>query len=219
MKEIISAVYKIVNTVTGDFYIGSSRNVKRRWAQHKCPSVWKKHPNNPMYKDMQKYGVESFSFQILVPVLPEYLTQVEQEFIEMLNPTYNNNNAKGWDTEQYKETIRKYKQSEKGKESIRKANRKYQQSEKGKKANRKYQQSEKGKKAIRKANRKYQQSEKGKKAIRKYYNQLCEYNGETLTLKALICRFQRAGIEYATLEAKKYLVITTQKQNETKKSK
>ena len=189
MKEIISAVYKIVNTVTGDFYIGSSRNVKRRWAQHKCPSVWKKHPNNPMYKDMQKYGVESFSFQILVPVLPEYLTQVEQEFIEMLNPTYNNNNAKGWDTEQYKETNRKYKQSEKGK------------------------------KAIRKANRKYQQSEKGRKAIRKYYNQLCEYNGETLTLKALICRFQRAGIEYATLEAKKYLVITTQKQNETKKSK
>ena len=172
MKEIISAVYKIVNTVTGDFYIGSSRNVKRRWAVHKCPSVWKQHPNNPMYKDMQKYGVESFSFQILVPVMPEYLTQVEQEFIEMLNPTYNNNNAKGWDTEQYKET-----------------------------------------------NRKYKQSEKGKKAIRKYYNQLCEYNGETLTLKALICRFQRAGIEYATLEAKKYLVITTQKQNETKKSK
>ena len=202
MKEIISAVYKIVNTVTGDFYIGSSRNVKRRWAVHKCPSVWKQHPNNPMYKDMQKYGVESFSFQILVPVLPEYLTQVEQEFIEMLNPTYNNNNAKGWDTEQYKETNRKYKQSEKGKKAIRKANRKYQQSEKGKKAN-----------------RKYQQSEKGRKAIRKYYNQLCEYNGETLTLKALICRFQRAGIEYATLEAKKYLVITTQKQNETKKSK
>ena len=196
--KIISAVYKILNTVTGDFYIGSSRNVKRRWAQHKDPSVWKQYPNNPMYKDMQKYGVDSFRFQILVPVMPEYLTQVEQEFIETLNPTYNNNNAKGWDTEKGKKAIRKYYQSEKGKKAIRK-----------------YYQSEKGKKAI----RKYQQSEKGKKAIRKYYNQLCEYNGETLTLKALICRFQRAGIEHATQEAKKYLVITTQKQIETKKSK
>lgn len=34
----ISAVYKIVNKVTGDFYIGSSKDVKRRWIQHKCPS-------------------------------------------------------------------------------------------------------------------------------------------------------------------------------------
>ena len=213
--KIISAVYKILNTVTGDFYIGSSRNVKRRWAQHKYPSVWKHHPNNPMYKDMQKYGVDRFMFQILVPVMPEYLTQVEQEFIEMLNPTYNNNNAKGWNTEKYKESNRKYKQSEKGKETIRKAIRKYKQSEKGKEANRKYQRSEKGKEAIRKAIRKYRHSEKGKEANRKYFSKLCEYNDETLTLIALICRFQRMKIPHATLEAKKYLITTTQKQNET----
>ena len=187
--KIISAVYKILNTVTGDFYIGSSRNVKRRWAQHKYPSIWKQHPNNPMYKDMQKYGVDRFSFQILVPVMPEYLTQVEQEFIEMLNPTYNNNNAKGLDTEKYKETIRKYKQSEKGKEANRKAIRKYKQSEKYKEANRKYN--------------------------RKYHSKLCEYNDETLTLAALASRFQRMKIPHATLEAKKYLITTTQEQNET----
>ena len=201
MKEIISAVYKIVNTVTGDFYIGSSRNVKRRWAQHKYPSVWKKHPNNPMYKDMQKYGVDKFRLQILAPVMPEYLTQVEQEFIEMLNPTYNNNNAKGWDTERYKEAHRK-------------AIRKYQQSEKGKEANKKYFQSEKGKETL----KKYFQSEKYRKTKRKYHSQLCEYNGETLTLITLAMRFQRMKIPHATLEAKKYL-ITTQKQIEAKKSK
>ena len=210
-QKIISAVYKIMNTVTGDFYIGSSRNVKRRWAVHKCPSTWKHYPNKPLYKDMQKYGVDKFMFQILVPVMPEYLTQVEQEYIEMLNPTYNKNNAKGWNVEEYKEANRKYKQSEKYKETIRK----YYQSEKGKEAIRKYQQSEKYKKYI----RKYQQSEKykeyEKKYHKKYYSKLCEYNGETLTLKALICRFQRAGIEHATLEAKKYLIITTQKQIET----
>lgn len=177
MKEIISAVYKIVNTVTGDFYIGSSRNVMKRWAAHKYQSTWKQHPNNKLYQNMQKYGVDKFRFQILCPVMSEYLTQVEQEYIEMLKPTYNNNNAKGLNVERYKKASRK-------------AIRKYQQSEKYKEYEKKYQ--------------------------KKYYNQLCSYNGETLTLKALICRFQRAGIEHPTLEAKKYLITTTQKQIETK---
>jgi hypothetical protein len=49
--------------------------------------------------------------------MPEYLKQVEQEFIDMLRPTYNNFNAKSQDVERYK----KWHQSEKGKE----ANRKY----------------------------------------------------------------------------------------------
>lgn len=32
MAEIISGVYKITNTVTGDFYIGSSKDVKSIYA-------------------------------------------------------------------------------------------------------------------------------------------------------------------------------------------
>ena len=58
MAEIISGVYKIANTITGDFYIGSSKNVKRRWESHKKPSAWKKCPNNQMYIDMQEYGTD-----------------------------------------------------------------------------------------------------------------------------------------------------------------
>ena len=34
MAEKISGVYKITNTITGDFYIGSSKNVKKRWVEH-----------------------------------------------------------------------------------------------------------------------------------------------------------------------------------------
>lgn len=108
----IGAVYKIVNTVTGDFYIGSSRNVKRRWAQHKYPSKWNQCPNSPLYQDMQKYGIDKFRFQILVPVMPEYLKQVEQEFIEMLKPTYNDRYSKGLDVGKikvtHKESNKKY---------------------------------------------------------------------------------------------------------------
>lgn len=54
--EKISAVYKIVNEVTGDSYIGSSRNVKRRWKDHKCPSTWKLHPALEAKKYLIKEG-------------------------------------------------------------------------------------------------------------------------------------------------------------------
>ena len=56
----------------------------------------------------------------------------------------------------------------------------------------------------------YKQSEKGKevkKAFDKKHNsQLCNYNGETLTLCALRDRFRRAGIPHPVLEAKKYIL-------------
>ena len=112
----ISAVYKITNTITGDFYVGSSKDVKRRWASHKCQSVWNRYPNNPMYLDMNKYGVEKFSFQILEEVEIEQLKEMEQQFIETLKPTYNSNRADGWDVERYKEWQEEYRKTDKCKD-------------------------------------------------------------------------------------------------------
>ena len=102
----ISGIYKITNTVTGDFYIGSSKNVKLRWANHKCKSTWKRCKNNQMYIDMRKYGIDKFEFEIIAEVEPEHLKETEQYFIETLKPIYNQMNAKGWDTERYKERNR-----------------------------------------------------------------------------------------------------------------
>ena len=150
MEKKISGVYKIENTVTGDFYIGSSKNVMQRWASHKYPSYHKQHPNSPLYNDMQKYGIDKFRFQILATVEPKYLKQTEQEFIDLLHPSYNNHRAKGWDVERQ---IKNYK-----------------------------------------------------KAQKKYDNQLCSYNGETLTLCALAKRFRKDGIERPCSEAKKYVI-------------
>ena len=181
----ISAVYKIANTITGDFYIGSSNNVKRRWKEHKCPSRWKQHPNNQMYLDMQKYGTNKFAFEILEEVEIEKLKKTEQQFIEALNPTYNNRNANGWDIERRK----KYEKSDKRRES----RKKYNKSDKRRESRKKYNKSDKGK-------------ESNRKASKKYDNQLCCYNGETLTLCALSSRFYRAGIPHPVLEAKKYLL-------------
>ncbi len=170
--EKISAVYQIKNKVTGERYVGSSVNVYNRWANHKKPSVWKKCSNSKLYKDMQEYGIESFMFAILAPVEPKYLRQVEQEFIEMLKPTYNNFRAYGIDVERRKASKKAYEQSEK-------------------------------RKAYHKA---YEQSEKRKASKKAYESQLCSYNGEILTLNALVKRFRKAGMSNPTVEAKKYLI-------------
>lgn len=127
--EKISGVYKIENIITGDFYIGSSKDIKLRWVAHRCPSVWKKLPNSTMYHDMQKYGVENFQLTILCEVEPEQLTVMEQKMIEELCPTYNNYYANGQNMKRHKQQVKKaqriYNQSEKGKEHNRKRNKKY----------------------------------------------------------------------------------------------
>lgn len=135
MAEIICGIYKIINTVTKDFYIGSSKNIKQRWANHKCKSTWNKHPNNPMYLDMKKYGVDKFELQILEEAEVEQLKEKEQQFIETLKPIYNNNNANGLDIERRKESIRKYNKSDKCKEY----HKEYQKSDKYKKYKKEYQ--------------------------------------------------------------------------------
>lgn len=134
MAEIICGIYKIINTVTKDFYIGSSKNIKQRWANHKCKSTWNKHPNNPMYLDMKKYGVDKFELQILEEAEVEQLKEKEQQFIETLKPTYNSNNANGWDVERYKEYDKEYQKSDKWKKYMKE----YQKSDKYKEHQREY---------------------------------------------------------------------------------
>lgn len=146
----ISGVYKIINTITRDFYVGSSKDIKERWRSHKKPSMHNKYSNNPLYQDMQKYGVDKFAFEILAKVEPDKLKEKEQQFIETLKPTYNSNNAKGLNIERYKEHYKEYQ--------------------------------------------------------KEYQNQLCNYNGKTMTLSALRKRFERQGLSNPTKEAKKYLL-------------
>ena len=179
MNKIIG-IYKITNTITGDFYIGSSKDVKQRWSNHKKPSTWKNHPNNQMYLDMKKYGTDKFEFQVIAEVEIEELKEREQYFIETLKPSYNNYNAKGWDIERQKKHKKEY-------------NKEYNKTEKGKKYQKEY-------------HKEYEKTDKCKKYRKEYRNQLCFYNGETLTLDALRMRFKKLGIDHPVLEAKKYLI-------------
>lgn len=91
MKRI-TGVYQIKNKTTGERYIGSSKNVHERFMQHKRPNRWERE-DSKLYQDFKKYSIKNFDFLYLAFVEPQYLKQVEQEFIEMLNPEYNTINA------------------------------------------------------------------------------------------------------------------------------
>ena len=170
----VSGVYKITNTITGDFYIGSSQDIKKRWLCHKSPSRWKIYANNPLYLDFQKYGLENFKFEIVEETC--HLKEREQYFIDLLQPSYNNYRANGWDFERYKKRQKEYLQSTEVKEHYKK-----------------YQQTEKYKNICR-------------KSTKKYYSRLCLYEGKTISLGTLSNKFQKQGILHPTLEAKKYLL-------------
>ena len=62
--ENIPGIYLIRNVVNGKCYIGQSIYLKKRLLKHITLSDRKMH-NTPLYEDIQKYGINSFEFDIL----------------------------------------------------------------------------------------------------------------------------------------------------------
>lgn len=91
-------IYKIINTITGDFYIGSSkRNFKERFKEHcRCYEQFKigeKHNIHPkLWNAFNKYGIENFSIEILEVLDGKTFKEIlirEEFYIHTLNPQYN----------------------------------------------------------------------------------------------------------------------------------
>lgn len=106
-KPIICGVYQIINKVTGERYIGSSSNIRKRWQEHKRLSYRLAHPCL-LYQKFEEYGLENFSFQYLAFVEKPYVKLVEQELIDLLNPEYNKFRAHGQNYAQYLEYRKKW---------------------------------------------------------------------------------------------------------------
>lgn len=84
-----SGIYRLLNTKTGKFYIGSSNNLYRRYKQH-CTSLKKnKSSCTILQRAYNKYGESAFSFEILATCPIEYLFKLEQWFVDTLKPEYN----------------------------------------------------------------------------------------------------------------------------------
>lgn len=90
-----SGVYLIVNTVNGNFYVGSSRNLASRWSAHRRALETGRHEGPGLQAAWNKYGAEAFRFEVLEYCEPERLIELEQGYIDGLKPRYNRNPVAG----------------------------------------------------------------------------------------------------------------------------
>lgn len=62
---MISGVYMIRCVKTGHCYIGSSRNIRKRWERHRNECANNNHHNSWLQRAWIKYGAEAFEFLVL----------------------------------------------------------------------------------------------------------------------------------------------------------
>lgn len=80
-----SGVYKIVNTITGKVYIGSSSNLEKREYAHFYYLERNNHANKHLQSAYLKYGKESFIFRVIMNCPVSDLIKMEQETLDSYN--------------------------------------------------------------------------------------------------------------------------------------
>lgn len=88
MSDMIG-IYKITNKTNGKFYIGSSKNISKRFREHKLDLKKNKHKNKKLQNAFNKYGEENFIFEILEECNLENLLVLENKYYQELKPFYN----------------------------------------------------------------------------------------------------------------------------------
>lgn len=86
MSNNICGVYKITNIVNGKFYIGSSKDIKTRWYQHKKKLNSGTHGNYHLQNAWILYGSDNFVFEILEECSAEMQFEREQYYLNTLSP-------------------------------------------------------------------------------------------------------------------------------------
>ena len=70
-----TGIYKITNLVNGKVYIGASKNVEKRWNEHK------RSVKSPIHSDLETLGEENFKFEVLLECPEDMLCQWERDMI------------------------------------------------------------------------------------------------------------------------------------------
>ncbi len=171
-----SGIYQITNTTNNKIYIGSSVNIKARWAGHRSDLKNKKHHSKHLQRSWELHGSGAFEFMILEAVEDsELLLEREQHYLDTLKPYereigYNNcreaANCLGFKhTEKSK---RKMSQSRKGHKHSEETKRKMSEAQKGRvftqETRAKMSKSATGRKASLETRKKMSQTRKGRKS-------------------------------------------------------
>ena len=111
--SIKSAIYQIINSKTGAYYIGSTTNTTTRFASHRYRLRRGIHNNPYLQNSWNKHGEAAFEFRIVGICPPDKLATIEQYMIDNLRPEYNLNltstNRIGMHSQVAKEKIRNFR--------------------------------------------------------------------------------------------------------------
>lgn len=83
MKKI-SGIYSITNLVNNKKYIGQSINIHDRWTRHKYQLNTNSHDNIVLQRAWNKYGKNSFKFEIILECIKSQLKLNEKIQVEKI---------------------------------------------------------------------------------------------------------------------------------------
>jgi len=85
-----NVIYCIYNEITDKIYIGSTKNIYGRLKNHLIKLSKKQHENSYLQNTFNKYGIDSFHFNVLEYCKKDNLIKREQYYIDL----YNSSNRK-----------------------------------------------------------------------------------------------------------------------------
>ena len=88
-------IYKITNDINKKIYIGKTvETIEKRWKEHIKDSKKKTSENRPLYRAINKYGIEHFSIEEIEEVQDQFLLSDRERFwIEYFGSFKNGYNA------------------------------------------------------------------------------------------------------------------------------
>lgn len=89
LKGGMCGIYKITNTITGGFYIGSSVDIRERFYNHRRYLSNNEHCNRHLQNSWNKHGSQAFEFSVILLCEKSEMLFFEQLLIDNLKPTYN----------------------------------------------------------------------------------------------------------------------------------
>lgn len=115
----ISGIYKIENKINGKVYVGQSVDVYRRLKKH----IWEMKSNNSvLYKALQKYGTENFTYELIEECEIEKLDEREMYYISKYNSYVGSKNSNGYNLNMGGGVNRGWNPSEQNRNNFRNAN-------------------------------------------------------------------------------------------------
>ena len=81
-----SGIYKWTCTPTGKIYIGSAKDIQKRYREHLYTLRGGKHVNIYLQRSWNKYGESAFTFDVIELVLSSFRLEREQYWLDTLRP-------------------------------------------------------------------------------------------------------------------------------------